>query len=199
MPGKISTAERILACASQILERDGPNGVTTRAVCKAAKITAPTLYHHFGDKDGLLNELVVRGFRDFAESKRETRESDDALLDLRRGWDRFLEFSLSKPWLFRLMIENIAENAVLVGEAHAITRSRLIKLHAQGRLATNVDFALRIIVAASNGVTALFTQGAPRKDIEEAGAFLFEAIVRQLVRGDSSSSQSRTGSQMSAP
>lgn len=34
---------------------------TTRAVCKAAGVTSPTLYHHFGDKDGLALALVRQG------------------------------------------------------------------------------------------------------------------------------------------
>jgi AcrR family transcriptional regulator len=182
MPSKMSTEESILVCASELLERDGPQGVTTRAVCGAAGITAPTLYHHFGDKDGLLNELVNRGIRDFTDSKLRVRETNDALVDLRRGWNRFLEFSLDRPWLFRLMIERVNQNQELVREVHAITRSRLARLHADGRLATDIDFAATVIQASSAGVMSLFMQGAPRKEIEAAGSFLFEAIVRQLVR-----------------
>ena len=35
--------------------------MTTRAVCDAANVKAPTLYHHFGDKNGLLDAVVAKG------------------------------------------------------------------------------------------------------------------------------------------
>jgi AcrR family transcriptional regulator len=182
MAAKLGTEESILACASEILERDGPAGVTTRAVCTAAGITAPTLYHHFGDKDGLLNEIVSRGVRQFTDQKRNIQASKDAFEDLQRGWHMFLEFSLSRPWLFRLMIERANQNPELVREVHSITRTRLARLDAEGRLTTDVDFAAQVVLASSNGVMGLFMQGASRKDIEATGAFMFAAITNQLIR-----------------
>jgi hypothetical protein len=39
----MSTEEQILEAAAEILERDGVAALTTRAVCQAAGVTAPTL------------------------------------------------------------------------------------------------------------------------------------------------------------
>jgi hypothetical protein len=56
-------------------ERDGVAALSIRAVCQTAGVTAPTLCHHFGDKDGgdkdgLLRALIARGVIEFLASKR---------------------------------------------------------------------------------------------------------------------------------
>jgi AcrR family transcriptional regulator len=56
------TRERILQAAARLLAESGGDPVSTRAVCAAAGVGAPTLYHHFGDKDGLLDAVVAYGF-----------------------------------------------------------------------------------------------------------------------------------------
>ena len=58
----IDTRERILRAAARLLAESGGAPVSTRAVCAAAGVGAPTLYHHFGDKEGLLDAVVTYGF-----------------------------------------------------------------------------------------------------------------------------------------
>lgn len=82
-----STEDTTLEAAANLLEREGPAGLTKRAVRQAAAITAPTLYHHFGDNNGLLNALVGRGIGEFLKSKRRSRDSVDPLANLRQGWN----------------------------------------------------------------------------------------------------------------
>ena len=50
---------RILETAAGLLAQSADADVSTRAVCDAAGVTAPTLYHHFGDKDGLLAAVDI--------------------------------------------------------------------------------------------------------------------------------------------
>ncbi len=54
----MDTRETLVAAALKILEREGAAQFSTRAVCSIAKVTAPTLYHHFGSADGLLSAAV---------------------------------------------------------------------------------------------------------------------------------------------
>jgi AcrR family transcriptional regulator len=178
---KQRTEESILACAAEILERDGPEGLTTRSVCSAAGITAPTLYHHFGDKDGLLDALVSLGIQEFSSGKRNITETDDPLADLKSGWKLFIEFLVGRPQLMRLMAARANEIPQLADEVHRVTRARLEKLHKQKRLRTSVDFAARAIQTASNGVMALLTQGASRAELRAMSSFFFDAIMAQLL------------------
>jgi AcrR family transcriptional regulator len=40
-------------------------------------VTAPTLYHHFGSKDGLIDAVVQFGFSQYAVAARDTGHRSD--------------------------------------------------------------------------------------------------------------------------
>jgi AcrR family transcriptional regulator len=82
------TEDALLRAAESLLEQGGPDAVTTRAVCDAANVGAPTLYHHYGDKNGLLDALVVRGVKTFLKRKQAVPDTADALADLISGTSR---------------------------------------------------------------------------------------------------------------
>src|SRR5215469_4026719 len=178
-PMKSSTDEAILEAAAAILERAGPEGLTTRAVCAAAKVTAPTLYHHFGDRAGLLNALVSRGIADFMSRKRLNHTTNDPLADLRRGWDGWIEFAVARPRLFGLMVEQSLKQPELAQEALANLRREVSRLHAQKRLKRGLDAdAVALAVqAAANGVIALIQSGASTQQVKSIGSLLFEAVL----------------------
>jgi AcrR family transcriptional regulator len=178
----MSTEEQILAAAAEILERDGVAALTTRAVCQAAGVTAPTLYHHFGDKDGLSRALVARGVTDFLMHKRSNRETADPLADLRRGWDGWLAFANERPNLFRLMVDHSSGDPSASREAYQIMRSTVERLAQARRLTTDVETAARTIWAASNGVLMLFMQGQSQKDIKISSDLLFDGLVAKLLK-----------------
>lgn len=52
--------ERILLAAAEILEADGSEAVTTRAVAARAEVPVATLYQFFANRDALLEELLLR-------------------------------------------------------------------------------------------------------------------------------------------
>lgn len=181
-PGKkFKTEEILLRAAEALLERGGPAAVTTRAVCDAAKVKAPTLYHHFGDKDGLLNAVAEKGLEAFLNKKQASPETDDALNDLISGWESFIGFVLERPQLFRLITQRFGKNREILAAVMAKTDGRLTRLADQGRLATDVDFGSRALLALSNGVTALWTQGASQSQIKAVGNFLLKATLSALV------------------
>lgn len=176
----MATEDQILSAAADILERDG--ALTTRAVCQAAGITAPTLYHHFGDKDGLLRAVVARGLDAFMARKRANRRTADALADLRRGWDSWIAFALERPRLFRLMVESTRGDAGASRESFAIMRALVERLATEGRLTTDTDTAARTVWAAAGGVQGLMNEGTPAEEIKRSGDLLFDALMARLVR-----------------
>jgi AcrR family transcriptional regulator len=178
----MTTEDQILAAAAGLLERDGPDAVTTRAVCQAAGVTAPTLYHHFGDKDGLLRAIVARGVSTFMAHKRANRQTADALADLRRGWDGWIAFALERPKLFRLMVESTRSDPGVSQEAFVIMRAIVERLAMAGRLTVEADTAARTIWAASNGIMTLFMQGTPAAEIRPSSDLLFDALMTKLLR-----------------
>ena len=48
--------DRLLLAAAELLDAADGSEVSTRAICDRAGVQAPTLYHHFGSKQGLLDE-----------------------------------------------------------------------------------------------------------------------------------------------
>ncbi|WP_052699369.1 TetR/AcrR family transcriptional regulator [Hyphomicrobium sp. 99] len=178
----MATEDEILNAAVGLLEKDGFEAVTTRAVCQAAGVTAPTLYHHFGDKDGLLRAVVARGVETFMAHKRANRQTSDAMADLKRGWNGWIAFALERPKLFRLMIESTRSDPSASQEAFIIMRAIVERLAIEGRLTTDVDTAARTIWAASNGVVTLLMQGTPAAEIKSTSELLFEALMAKLVR-----------------
>src|SRR2546430_17543270 len=94
---------RILEAAAGLLAESAD--ASTRAVCDAAGITAPTLYHHFGDKEGLLAAVVDFGWAAFLETKRTVAAvvHEHVADDVRAGWDNHLEVARENPNLSKLM------------------------------------------------------------------------------------------------
>ena len=54
--------ERLLEDALRLFARRGLDSVGVQEVVDAAGVTKPTLYHHFGSKEGLVTELIDRGY-----------------------------------------------------------------------------------------------------------------------------------------
>jgi AcrR family transcriptional regulator len=57
--------DALLQAGERVLERDGPAGLTLRAVAREAGVSHAAPTHHFGDLAGLLSELAAIGFRRF--------------------------------------------------------------------------------------------------------------------------------------
>jgi AcrR family transcriptional regulator len=179
---KLKTEHALLRVAESLLEQGGPDAVTTRAVCDAANVGAPTLYHHYGDKNGLLDALVAKGVRAFLKRKQAVPDTADARADLISGWESFVEFALERPQLFRLMVQRVGDNPQILDAAMATTDARLIRLADEKRLATDAEFARQALLALSLGVTALGRHGASKAEVKAVGRFLLDAALSALVR-----------------
>src|SRR5580704_4962023 len=113
----LRTQDVLLVAAERLLEEVGLEGVTTRAVCEVADVKAPTLYHHFGDKNGLLDALVARGVEAFLTRKRAMAETDDPVADLVAGFEDFLGFAQVPACLLPLKPHDDRENLQVIEAA----------------------------------------------------------------------------------
>lgn len=148
--------ERILAAAIGLVDATGVEGASIRDVCAAAGVTPPTVYHHFGDKKGLLDAVVAAGFERYLNEKRDRAPSADPVEDLRRGWNGHVEFGLRNPALYGLMYggaRTIQHPAAAEGER--ILRGIVARIDAAGLLTMPVDDAVHTIHAATIGTTIL--------------------------------------------
>ncbi|GIF76994.1 TetR/AcrR family transcriptional regulator [Asanoa siamensis] len=150
--------DRLLLAAAELLQ--GGGAVSTRAVCEHAEVQAPTLYHHFGSKQGLFDAVVNHGFTQFTA----VENSGDPLDDLREGWDRHVRFGLEHPSFYALLYGRIepGKPCAVTAPAHAALRTRFTDAAAQGLLKVPADDAAEQLLAANVGVTlTLISQPEP--------------------------------------
>jgi len=93
--GQLPPKTRLLRAAAELLANSGGAAVSTRQITQLAGVTAPTLYHHFGDKEGLFDAVVAAGFEEYVAGERDFAPSGHPLEDIRRMWDNHVQFGLN--------------------------------------------------------------------------------------------------------
>src|SRR5258708_36291675 len=73
--------EALLKAAEKVLERDGLQGLTLRAVAREAGVSHAAPTHHFGDLTGLVSELAAIGFQQFNAAMVAARSVPGAVLE----------------------------------------------------------------------------------------------------------------------
>src|SRR6201987_1385220 len=61
-PPSADVERELVSAAEAVLVRDGPGGLTVRAVAAQAGIAPMGVYNRLGGKDGLVDALLIRGF-----------------------------------------------------------------------------------------------------------------------------------------
>jgi AcrR family transcriptional regulator len=180
----VTVRTRILEAASGLLAQSVDADASTRAICEAAGVTAPTLYHHFGDKEGLLAAVVDFGWAAFLETKRAVAAvvHDHVADDVRAGWDNHLEFARENPSFYKLMWSPMAAaNSKAVREAYQMLYDRLELGAGRGQLRMSAETASRVVLSATTGA-ALSLISQP--DLYGDGTFatqLREAVIASIT------------------
>jgi AcrR family transcriptional regulator len=175
---------RILEATAGLLAESADADASTRAICDAAGVTAPTLYHHFGDKEGLLAAVVDFGWATFLETKRAVAEviHDHVADDVRAGWDNHLEYARQNPSFYQLMWSPaVASSSRAAGEAYQMLYDRLALSASRGQLTMSAETAARMVLAATTGA-ALSLISQP--DLYGDGTFathLREAVIAAIT------------------
>lgn len=150
--GSERTRQRVIEATIDLLEREGRDAVTTRAVAGAAGLQPPAIYRLFGDKDGLLEAVAEHGFAAFLASKHIDPAPQEPLEDLRAGWDLAVEFGLANPTLYTLMYsEPTGEASAAAKEGMEVLRGRVRRLAAGGWLRLDEELATTLIHATARG------------------------------------------------
>ncbi|MFT5720496.1 MAG: AcrR family transcriptional regulator [Motiliproteus sp.] len=97
--------QSLLAAATLIIRDAGVEGLSMRKLADRVGVSRTAPYHHFRDKQALLSELALKGFRQYC------RETDalfaDPVLDGVQQLEHFvrlyLRFALDNPELYSLM------------------------------------------------------------------------------------------------
>ena len=154
----MNTRATLLTAALKVLEDEGEAQFSTRAVCALAKVTAPTLYHHYGSADGLLSAAMAEAFSQFLESKKAAVKSAEPITALREGWDDYVRFAAARPRLYAAMMSRVLQGAQIPAAQQAFTLliERIATIEAQGRLALTVMAAADLMWASANAASLLY-------------------------------------------
>ncbi|MGX5656594.1 TetR/AcrR family transcriptional regulator [Geodermatophilus nigrescens] len=178
--GRPDVRAAVVEAAARLLREHGVAGVTTRAVAQAAGVQAPTIYRHFGDKDGLVDAVAEHVMAGYAARESAAADDGDPVADLRAAWDAHVGFGLANPELYGLFSAP-ARSAVSPATAAgiAVLRARVRRLAAAGLLRVDERRAVAMVHAAGTG-TVLALLGMPA-DARDAG--LAEAMFEALAGG----------------
>jgi AcrR family transcriptional regulator len=90
------------ATESLMIEANGSD-FSIRALGRRSGYSAPTVYHYFGDKDGLIDALLEDRIAQLADQLERIEPSGDPQHDLRALLLGYLDFSARHPTFTRLM------------------------------------------------------------------------------------------------
>jgi AcrR family transcriptional regulator len=173
----------ILAAAEAILVEDGYERFSMRRLAERCGYTAPTIYHHFGDKLGLVEAVLEARFRDLLRLIRRVPLSSDPLETIRARARAFVRFGLRNPSHYRVLTTQRGPSPRPVAaaeEARGLLEQPWRQLIEQGRLAEgHLDLAQQSFFALLHGIVSL---RASRSDIDWSPA-LVDASVDALLRG----------------
>jgi AcrR family transcriptional regulator len=106
-----ATRAAILRATDSLLVEEGYERLSMRRLADRCGYTAPTIYHHFGDKNGLMEALVDDRFQRLLVTLRKSSSGKDPLSTLRSMAESFVQFGLDHPAHFHLVMSRKLEDS----------------------------------------------------------------------------------------
>jgi len=155
----------ILEATQALLLEGGLEQLSIRRVSERCGFKAPTIYHHFQDKTGLLDALLEERFAELLERLQRVPRHVDPVLYLRALARAFIAFGLENPTHYALLSAPRLEPDELLPAAEAareLVFGALVKVAETGALRTpDLESAFQLTWVVLHGVVSLRV-GRPR-------------------------------------
>ena len=102
----------LLDAAGQLLATEGPGALTVRRIAADAGMSTMNVYSRFGSKDGVVEQLFLKGFELLAEGMSAVDESGDPLADLTACGLSYRRFAIGHPTLYAVMFNRVVPDFV---------------------------------------------------------------------------------------
>jgi AcrR family transcriptional regulator len=183
---------KLLTAAADLIAANPGGEFSLRAVCDAAGVKLPTLYHFFGSKQGLVDAVVEHGFDMYVREKGRSGASGDPVQDIRAGWDAHVAFGLANPGFYTLMYGTVTPGRAPAAQdgPWRMLNGLTAEAQRQGRLVVTAEQAAAHILATNIGVT--LRQIILEKEDRALSAAVREGVI-QAVTGTSEESAVRQG------
>ena len=153
----LAPRERIIAAGVRLVARQGAGAATTRAIALEASVQPPTIFRHFGDKDGLLDAIAERVTTDFL-TRKSGSYGGDPVENLRTGMEMFMEFGVGHPDIFVHMYARPDRLPKASVRAVETLRQRVREAALTGRLAVSEQRAFDMLNSLSRGTVMLMLE-----------------------------------------
>ena len=178
--GAASTQRCILGVVEKLLAQGGEEAVSIREICLRAGVTAPTIYHHFGDKQSLVDRVIDECFTEFDRSLTRSRMPDDPVEALRAGFDRYVAYGIKHPSHYRLIFQNRPARPTSAGvTSYEKLRAGVARIAEAGRLRTTVDEGAFAFWSTAHGITSLLINGYDQPG--DVVALVRDALIDRLT------------------
>jgi len=174
----------ILDAAAELFAEGGEERLSIREVCARAGVTAPTVYHHFGDKDGLVLKVIEDSFTAFVQTVGALDKPQDPIEALVWAWDGYVAYGAAHPMHYRIVFLRRLTRPTPIPAATAAYQ-RLVNVvaavEAEGLLVPPLEDACKAFWSAMHGVTSLIANGYLPPDAP-ASALVRDAVIAHITR-----------------
>ena len=185
------TADRILAAARALFEREGAQAVSMRRIADAVGLTPMAIYRHFPNREALLKRISDDSFDEIARHWLARNQGGDALSRVIALQRIYLDYALAHPHLFDHAFSARRADARKFPDDFRAGRSPTLTVAAEavaeamraGLLRKDDEWDVAMTLwAHTHGLVALYRAG--RFSYDEAGFRRFyEASLRRLLDG----------------
>jgi AcrR family transcriptional regulator len=177
-----SVRDRIVRTAAALLNEQGVDAVTTRAVAQAAGLQPPALYRLFADKDALLDAVVQHVYAEFVDAKKAGAEEADPVAALRAGWRNYIDFGLANPAAFALAADPLRARGVPAQrQGLEVLAARVHRIAAAGCLRVDEQRAVDLIHAAGTGVLVTLLGQPPEQRDPSIADTIYAAVTGAIL------------------
>lgn len=194
---KLETRERILDAARELFAQRGVDAVTMREIARRIDYTPTAIYHHFQDKNGLIQELCALDFKSLAYEMVKIGHIEDPIERLRRIGLAYVDFAITHPWHYRFMFLTVTPEIPPpehIGnpeeDAYAFLRMTITDGIARGRFRPDLDDAdqlSQMMWALVHGIVSIHLVKADAKwiefrDLRQTAELMIDTMLRGTVR-----------------
>lgn len=181
--GRAETRRVILDASEALLIEVGQAGFSVRKLVDRCGYSAPTIYHHFKDKDGLIDALLEQRLTLLADDLMKVPLVDDPVENLRSLSRAFAFFGLRNPTHYQLLMQ-VRDDSDKIIESGEVARHLLEtpaeQIAARGWI-ENGDLEL-FVQAIWTTIHGIVSMRALRPDVEWKQDLL-DCSIEGIIRG----------------
>jgi AcrR family transcriptional regulator len=176
--------QAILDAAHELLLEAGTDGFTMRRLADRCGYTAPTIYHYFGDKQGLLDTLLEQVLRELLAELERVPTAADPLDIMRAHFHAIVRFGVANPRHYRLLLTTRPQDAPPLPSDEAARQrleAPLEQLFRERRLRGELEPTRQALWSLMHGLISLQTS---RPDVAwepQLGRLGLEAMLEGLL------------------